>query len=76
MVGVLYYINCECEHMYLIGINGKDIRKSPVDNQELFAIGQDELDAIDKKICKGDKIPCPGCGKECKVKQSGGVFDD
>jgi len=65
---VLNCITCkDCMHSYLVGINDKDIRKSSGSDEGFFAIGHDELDIIEKQITKGDKIPCPNCGKECIV---------
>lgn len=65
---VLNCITCKgCKKSYHVGINDKDIRKRPGSNEGFFAIGHDELDKIKKSIMKGDKIPCPNCGKECTV---------
>lgn len=73
-INVLQAIRCEkCDKSYLVGINGKDIRKAPVTNGKL---GNDSWIGIDHKdtkdvpwIKEGDKIPCPTCGVECIVEE-------
>ena len=61
-----------CGKSYLVGVNGKDVRKKKFSGGKcegvpFIAFGQDEIDRIEGGVSEGDEIPCPGCGKTVKV---------
>ncbi len=62
----LQFTTCEkCKTTYLVGINGKDIRKSETSGgKNHLAIGNDQLEKAEKLP---DEIPCKKCGTICKV---------
>lgn len=73
----LQMIKCEkCKTEILVGIDGKDIRKTKtsggktiIEGQKVpfMAIGNEELDKAPKLP---DEVSCPTCGTVCKVKKS------
>jgi hypothetical protein len=64
----LYFTNCKkCNTMYLVGVDGKDIRGSTTSGGNMhLAIGNDEIEKAPKvpKSC-----PCKKCGMICKVQK-------
>jgi hypothetical protein len=68
----LQFTHClKCDSSYLIGIGNKDIRKkgSSEGTDNLFAIGNDEIEAA-KELDRNSKIPCAKCGELCEIKDS------
>ena len=66
----MQFTDCEnCRKMYLVGVDGKDIRDSKtsggkIGNVPYMAIGNEEIEKA-KKI--PDKVPCKNCGNMCIV---------
>ena len=72
MQAKLNIIQCEvCKNSRLVGINGKDIRKSrksggKVDDIPYIGISNEE---IEKAPALPKEISCPVCSAICKVKE-------
>lgn len=71
----LQFITCvKCKESYLVGMDGKDIRKAQTSGGEMddgtpyMAIGNEDIP--DKKIPR--TAPCPKCGASCEVTTSEG----
>lgn len=68
----LHITQCnECKTKFLVGIDGKDIRKAKVSGSSegtmpFFAISNDELEKAPKIDCN-TKIPCRNCGNLCTI---------
>ncbi len=70
-------LNCthctKCKKDYLVGINGKDIRKERFDGGSIDKIpyicfGFEKMK--DSKPLPKKKIPCKNCGTLCKIEEA------
>jgi hypothetical protein len=71
----LEFTHCEdCEKTWLVGLNGKDIRKEPRISGEVFGTGYIALDNPTLEIAKPvpEEARCPECDKVLKVESSTG----